>query len=254
MTTKRGRFEGKVAVITGGNSGIGLATVRLFHEEGARVAFIGRDQDSIDAALRSLSGEHLGFRGDVASQEDLNRFFQAVGERFGRIDTVFVNAGIAKTSPIEATTEAFYDETFDINVRGAFFTVQKALPLIRNGGSIVMCTSVVSHFGYANGAVYSASKAALRSFVQCFAAELLPRGIRVNSVSPGPTETPIIGRSGVDPATAAAIKSHLTQVIPMKRMAKAEEVARAVLFLASEDASFTTGAELMVDGGWTQIR
>jgi NAD(P)-dependent dehydrogenase (short-subunit alcohol dehydrogenase family) len=254
MTSKRGRFEGKVAVITGGNSGIGRATARLFQEEGARVAFIGRDQKSIDETLRSLPGDNLGFRGDVTSKDDLIRFFHAVGDQFGRIDTLFVNAGIAKTSEIEAVTEEFYDEMFNINVRGAFFTVQKALPLLKDGASIVMCTSVVSHFGSAQAAVYSGTKAALRSFVQCFAAELLPRGIRVNSVSPGPTETPIIGRSGVDQQTAAAIKSHLAQVVPMKRMANAEEVAKAVLFMASEDASFTTGSELMVDGGWTEMR
>ena len=254
MQTQTGRFAGKVAVITGGNSGIGLATVKLFHQEGARIAFSGRDQRSIDETLRTIPGDHLGFRGDVTSQEDLTRFFEAIGAKFGRIDTLFVNAGISKTSAIETTTEALYDEMFDINVRGAFFTVQKALPLLKDGGSIVVCTSIVSHLGAAHSSIYSATKAALRSFVQCFAAELLPRGIRVNSVSPGPTETPIIGRSGLDEKTVAAVKSHLIQVIPMKRMGKPEEVGRAVLFLASEDASFTTGAELMVDGGWTQMR
>lgn len=143
---------------------------------------------------------------------------------------------------------------FDINVKGAFFTVQHALPLVARGGSIVISTSIVSHYGAAQSAIYSGSKAALRSFVQCFAAELLSRDIRVNCVSPGPTETPIIARSGIDGATVNAVKEHLKEKIPMKRMGRAEEVAKAVLFLASDDASFTTGAELMVDGGWTQIR
>ena len=248
------RFEGKVAVITGGNSGIGLATTKLFAEEGAKVAFIGRDQKTIDATLQTLSGEHFGFRGDVTSQDNLVQFFKSTNDRYGKIDTLFVNAGIAKTSPIPETTEAFYDETFNINVRGAFFTVQKALPYFKDAGTIVFCTSVASHFGAAHSSIYSASKAAVRSFVQCFAAELLTRGIRVNSVSPGPIETPIIDRSGMDQKTVGAIKSHLVNVIPMKRMGKPEEVARAVLFMASDDSSFTTGSELMVDGGWTEMR
>ncbi len=254
MKTITGKLAGQVAVITGGNSGIGLATAKLYQAEGARIAFIGRDRKSIDETLKALPGDHLGFQGDVTSQKDLTQFFQLIQERYGQIDTLFVNAGISKTKSIEEISEDFYDESFNINVRGAFFTVQKALPLLKNGGTIVMTTSIVSHFGAAHSSIYSATKAALRSFVQCFAAELLPRGIRVNAVSPGPTETPIIDRSGMDPERLAGIKTHLTQVIPMKRMAKPEEVAKAVLFMASEDSSFTTGSELMVDGGWTQMR
>lgn len=248
------RFEGKIAVVTGGNSGIGLAAVQEFAKEGASVAFIGRDQNSIDQALATLSGNHLGFKGDITSQADLISFFTEIKNKYGQIDTLFVNAGISKTSSIAETSESFFDETFNINVRGAFFSVQKALPHLKDGGSIVLCTSIVSHFGGANSSVYSASKAAVRSFVQCFAAELLPRKIRVNSVSPGPTETPIIERSGIGNEKAQAIKDHLSQIIPMKRMGKPAEVAQAVLFLASENSSFTNGAEIMVDGGWTQMR
>lgn len=198
--------------------------------------------------------DHLGFRGDVTSQADLKKFFAEIESKFARIDSLFVNAGIAKTSSIEETSEGFFNQTFDINVKGAFFTVQHALPLIKRGGSIVISTSIVSHYGAAQSAIYSGSKAALRSFVQCFAAELMSREIRVNSVSPGPTETPIIARSGIDEASLGAVTAHLKEKIPMKRMGRVDEVAKAVLFLASEDASFTTGAELMVDGGWTQVK
>lgn len=248
------RFNGKVVVVTGGNSGIGRASVKAFSEEGAKVAFLGRDQKSIAETLTELEGMHLGFAGDVTSAGDLENFFAAVQSKFGQIDVLFVNAGISKTSTIGDTTEDFFDETFDINVKGSFFSVKKALPLMKDGGSIVFTTSIVSHLGAAQGSVYSASKAALRSLVQCFAAELLPRKIRVNSVSPGPIETPIIERSGLGSVRAAQVKDHLKTLIPMGRLGHGDEVAKAVLFMASEEASFTTGSELMVDGGWTEIR
>jgi NAD(P)-dependent dehydrogenase (short-subunit alcohol dehydrogenase family) len=251
MSSKK--LTGKVAVVTGGNSGIGLASAQLLHAEGAKVAIMGRDRKTIDSALKTIGEDSLGFAGDVSSIKDLEAFMSEVKSKFGKIDTLFVNAGIAKSSPISDASEAFYDEMFGINVKGAFFTVQKALPLLKDGGTIVMCTSIVSHYGMANSSVYAGTKAALRSFVQCLAAELLPRGIRVNCVSPGPIETPILARSGVDANTLSSIKEYLTQTIPMKRMGKPEEVAKAVLYLASDESSFTTGSEIMVDGGWTQI-
>lgn len=254
MNTAKRKLEGKIAVITGGNSGIGRATAQLFNQEGARIALIGRDQKSVDETLAELSGENLGFKGDVTSEKDLNGFFDQVRSRFGKIDILFINAGIAEQSMIADTSPEFYDRHFNINVRGAFFAVQKALPLLQKGSSIVVTTSVVSHFGGAGSSVYSATKAALRSMVQCWAAELLPEGIRVNSVSPGPTATSIINRNVADEKAFEPILEFMKNMVPMKRMGEPLEVAKAVLFMASEDSSFTTGAELMVDGGMTQVR
>ncbi len=226
MNTAKRKLEGKIAVITGGNSGIGRATAQLFNQEGARIALIGRDQTSIDETLAELSGENVGFKGDVTSAKDLNGFFDQVRSRFGKIDILFINAGIAEQSMIADTSPEFYDRHFNINVRGAFFAVP----------------------------VYSATKAALRSMVQCWAAELLPEGIRVNSVSPGPTATSIINRNVADEKAFEPILEFMKAMVPMKRMGEPLEVAKAVLFMASEDSSFTTGAELMVDGGMTQVR
>ena len=254
MNTAKRKLDGKIAVITGGNSGIGRATAQLFNQEGARIALIGRDQKSIDETLAELSGENLGFKGDVTSAKDLNAFFDQVRSRFGKIDILFINAGIAEQSMIADTSPEFYDRHFNINVRGAFFAVQKALPLLQKGSSIVVTTSVVSHFGGAGSSVYSATKAALRSMVQSWAAELLPKGIRVNSVSPGPTATSIINRNVADEKAFEPILEFMKNMVPMKRMGEPLEVAKAVLFMASEDSSFTTGAELMVDGGMTQVR
>jgi len=247
------RFEGKIAVITGGNSGIGLGTAKMFVQEGAKVAFIGRDQKTIDSTLEILGSGHLGYKGDVTSQTDLEGFFQAIKEKYGKIDTLFVNAGISKTASIANTSEAFYDEMFNINIKGAFFTVQHALPLMSKGTSIVLTSSIMAHTGMPDSSVYSASKAALRSFTRSFASELLPQGIRVNAVGPGPITTPIMVRNAEDPVAMAAMMEHVTGVIPMRRMGTPEEVAKAVLFLASDDSSFTTGIEIAVDGGMANI-
>ena len=247
------KLAGKVAVITGGNSGIGLATAKLFKSEGAKIAFIGRDQKTITDTIESLGGNDFGFKGDVTSQVELTEFFRQVKSRFGKIDVLFANAGISKTALIAETSQEFYDEMFAINVRGIFFTVQKALPLLQRGSSIVITTSVVNQMGFVNSSVYSATKAATRSFVRCFAAELLDQGIRVNAVSPGPIDTPIMAKGGADPKTLATTIEHVKNMIPMKRTGTADEVAKAVLFMASDDSSFTTGEELMVDGGLTQF-
>lgn len=247
------RFEGKSAVITGGNSGIGLATAKLFHEEGAKVAISGRDQKTLDEAAKTIGPGTLAVKADVASLADLDRFFAQVAAKFGKIDVLFANAGIAKFAPAADSTEQMYDETFDINVKGLYFTVQKALPLLNDNAGIVITSSVVNSKGYPGTSVYSATKSAIRSLARTFAAELVDRGIRVNVVSPGPIETPILGKGGMPQSGVAAFEAAVTSRVPMKRLGTPEEVAHAVLFLASSEASYITGVDLNVDGGLGQI-
>jgi NAD(P)-dependent dehydrogenase (short-subunit alcohol dehydrogenase family) len=253
VSKKEGRLAGKVAVITGGNSGIGLASALLFQKEGAKIALLGRDKKTVSSAIEALGADALGFVGDVSSQKDLQEFYRQVKERFDRIDVLFVNAGVYGTQPFAEVTDESFDHIFDINVKGAFYSVQKALPLLHKGASIVITTSVVDQKGLPGASIYSASKAAVRSFVRVFATELLEKGIRVNAVAPGPTETPIFARTGATTEQLAQMKEHLTSRVPMNRLGTSDEVAKAALFLASDDSSFTTGAEIMVDGGITQL-
>ena len=247
------RFAGKVAVITGGNSGIGLATAQRFLEEGAKVAISGRSQKTLDAAVKLLGSGTLAVNADVSKLPDLDRFFSAVAEKFGKIDILFVNAGVAKFGPLDQANEALFDEMFDINVKGAFFTIHKALPHLRDGSSIVLNSSVVDAKGLDSGAIYAATKGAVRSFTRSIAASLLPRNIRVNSVAPGPIETPIFGRTGLPKEALDEFAKSILASVPMKRFGKPEEVAGAVAFLASSDASYITGVEINVDGGIGQI-
>lgn len=247
------RLEGKVAVITGGNSGIGLATAKRFLDEGALVAISGRSQKTLDEAVKSLGKDVLAVRADAAKIEDTEKLFAAVQQKFGKIDVLFVNAGVGKFAPLESVSEELYDELFDINAKGAYFTIQKALPLLNEGASIVLNTSVASHIGSINGTVYAATKAAMRSFTRSMAAELVGRKIRVNAVAPGATETPIFVRAGLSPDQLAELKQRFLAGIPMQRFGQPEEIAAAVAFLASSDASFITGVELDVDGGKGQI-
>jgi NAD(P)-dependent dehydrogenase (short-subunit alcohol dehydrogenase family) len=247
------RLEGKVAVITGGNSGIGLATAKRLQDEGARVAISGRSQKTLDEAVKLLGKDVLAVQADVAKLMDTDKLFAAVQQKFGKIDVLFVNAGVAKFVPLEAVTEALYDELFDINTKGAYFTIQKALPHLNDGASIILNTSVVSHLGVANGTVYAATKAAMRSLTRSIAAELVGRNIRVNAVAPGATETPIFGRTGLPKEALDEFGKILLAGIPMKRYGQPEEIAAAVAFLASSDASFITGVEIDVDGGKGQI-
>lgn len=248
------RLEGKVAVVTGGNSGIGLATAQRLQEEGARVAISGRNAKTLEDAVKAIGNGVLAVQGDVAKAKDLDKLFAAVSQKLGRIDVLFVNAGIYKFVPFAATTEGLYDELFDINTKGAYFTIQKALPFLNEGASIILNTSVADETGVVNGTVYAATKAALRSFTRSIAAELVDRGIRVNAVSPGPIETPAgFERTGLPKEVIEQFVKEIVSKVPMKRIGQPHEIAGAVAFLASSDASFITGAEIPVDGGFGQI-
>jgi NAD(P)-dependent dehydrogenase (short-subunit alcohol dehydrogenase family) len=247
------RLEGKVAVVTGGNSGIGLETAKRFRDEGARVAISGRSRKTLDEAAKELGKDALAVQADVARLEDADKLFSAVEQKFGKIDILFVNAGVAKFEPVSSVSEEHYDELFDINAKGAYFTIRKALSHLNDGASIILNTSVASHIGVATGSVYAATKAAMRSFTRSLAAELVERNIRVNAVAPGPIETPIFGRTGLPQEAVDEFSKGLIASIPMKRMGKPEEVASVVAFLASQEASFITGVEIDVDGGRGQL-
>lgn len=249
-----GKLEGKVAVVTGGNSGIGLATAKEFSREGARVVITGRDARTLAQAAREIGGGVLALRSDSSSLADIDELFAAVRERFGRVDMLFVNAGVGKFAPLGETTEGLFDEIMDINFKGAYFTVQKALPLLSDGASVVLNASVVAHVGLPNSSVYSASKAALITLARTLSAELAGRGIRVNAVSPGPVETPIFGRMGLPPEAREGMARSVREQSPLRRFGRPEEVAKAVLFLAGPDSSFLLGTEIVVDGGTVGVR
>lgn len=247
------RFEGKVVVITGGNSGIGLATAKLFREQGAKVAITGRDKKTLDEAVTAIGSGTIGIQADVLELAALDRLFKTVSSQLGKIDVLFANAGVAKFAPIADTPESLYDEVFDINVKGVFFTIQKAIGYLNDGAAIVLNTTFFTQAGVPGTSVYSASKAAVRSFVRVAAAELVGRGIRVNTVSPGPIATPIYGRLGLPKEAVDAMAQNILAQVPMKRFGQPEEVAHAVLFLASSEASYITGVEIEVGGGIGQL-
>ena len=241
------RLEGKIAVITGGTEGIGLATAKLFVEEGAYVFITGRRQKQLDAAVKAIGGDISGVQGDIAQLADLDRLYETVSKVKGRIDIVFANAGVGEFVPFGAVTEEHFDKLFNINVRGTLFTVQKALPLLKDGGSIILNGSVASVKGTAGFGVYAASKAAIRSFVRTWTTDLKDRRIRANVVSPGPINTPLFNRQSPE------VISRIVSTIPMGRTGQPAEVAKVALFLASDDSSFVTGIELFVDGGRAQV-
>ena len=247
------KLNNKVAVVTGGSSGIGLATAQRFIADGAQVVITGRNQEALDAAVAELGDRATGIRGDVANLEDLDRLFAQVQEQFGRVDVLFANAGIAPFVPFEAVTEEHFDILFNINVRGLFFTVQKVLPLLSEGASVILNASVVAQSGLPNTSIYSATKAAVRSLGRTLAAELSPRGIRVNVVSPGLIETPLVGKLGLSQDEIDAFAEQVVQQTPLGRPGKPEEIAATVAFLASDDASYFTGADLVADGGMIQV-
>jgi NAD(P)-dependent dehydrogenase (short-subunit alcohol dehydrogenase family) len=247
------RLEGKVAVVTGGNSGIGLASAKRLLDEGARVAIAGRSQKTLDEAQKYLGNGTLAVQTDVAKLADLDKLYAAVSKKLGKIDILFVNAGVANFAPFADTTEQVYDTNFDINAKGAFFTIQKAIPFLNDGASIILNTSVAGQKGFGTAGSYAATKAALRSFARTAASELVGRNIRVNTVAPGPIETPIFGRLGLDKAAIDEMAQGFVSLVPMKRLGQPEEVAGAVAFLASSDSSYITGVELNVDGGMGQV-
>jgi NAD(P)-dependent dehydrogenase (short-subunit alcohol dehydrogenase family) len=243
-----GKLEGKVAVITGATSGMALATAKLFVEEGAYVFITGRRQPQLDAAVREIGKNVTGVQGDAASLADLDRLYQTVKSKKGHIDILFASAGVGDLNvPLEAVTEKNFDATFNVNARGTLFTVQKALPLLRDGASVILNGSIAGVKGLPGMSVYNASKAAVRSFARTWTAELKTRKIRVNVISPGPIDTAIF--VGVPPEA----KNQFISMIPLGRLGEPREIATTALFLASTDSSFITGIELFVDGGTAQI-
>jgi NAD(P)-dependent dehydrogenase (short-subunit alcohol dehydrogenase family) len=243
------RLEGKVAVITGGSSGIGLGIAKKFAAEGAKVAITGRNQATIDQALRQIGHHAIGVRGDVAKLDDLNRIYQTIEQEVGKIDTLVANAGVYVLGPLSAFTEEQFDHVSDINFKGAFFSVQKALPLLVDGASVILVSSTVNQKGVPNHAAYSATKAAVRSLARSFSAELLDRRIRVNTLSPGPVDTPVFNTVAGSAEEAKAMKEAMGNFTPLKRIGTAEEMAAAAVYLASDESSFMLGAEILLDGG-----
>ena len=248
-----GKLDGKIALITGGSTGIGLATAKLFQREGARIVLTGRNAAAIAAAQEELGSDALAIASDTGNFIEIAKLMDIIREKFGRIDILFANAGIAKFQPFGEITEAFFDEHFDINVKGLFFTVQSALPLIPSGGSVLLTASVVSKKGFSGSSVYAATKAAVRSFGRTLATELGPRGIRVNTLSPGPVVTPLFAKMGLPEAAIAEMHMHMSAGVALKRMGTAEEIAQAALFLSSDDAALIVGAELFADGGLAEL-
>jgi NAD(P)-dependent dehydrogenase (short-subunit alcohol dehydrogenase family) len=248
-----GKLEGKVAVITGGNSGIGLATAKRFAAEGAYVFITGRRQAELDAAVKQIGKNVTAVQGDVSNLADLDRLYATVKQQKGQIDIVFANAAFGEFAPLGAITEEHFDKTFDANVKGLLFTVQKALPLLRDGGSVILNASIVSMKASPAFSVYSATKAAVRSFARCWTIDLKDRKIRVNAISPGPIETPGFDNLSQNEEQRKQVKSSFVNAVPMGRMGSSDEVAKAVVFLASDDSSYVTGIELFVDGGMAQV-
>ncbi len=246
------KLAGKKALITGGNSGIGLATARLFIKEGAHVAISGRNQETLDAAVSELGPKAIGFRGDVTDSKSRKDIFKQIGEKFGKLDIVFANAGIAGSTPVGSTAEELFEEVIRVNLTSVFFTVQDALPLLNDGGSVILNGSVIGTLGQPGYSAYSASKAGVRALARTLAADLSPRNIRVNAVAPGATKTPIWGRGGRrSPEEVGEVAKKVASQIALGRWGEADEIAKAVLFLASDDSSYVQGIELFVDGGLT---
>jgi NAD(P)-dependent dehydrogenase (short-subunit alcohol dehydrogenase family) len=247
------KLEGKIAVITGGNSGIGLATAKRFVSEGAYVFISGRRQKELDLALSEIGKNVIGIQGDVSNLADLDRLYNTVKDQKGHLDILFANAGIAQFAPLGEISEEHFDNIFRINVKGLLFTVQKALPLFQNGGSIILNASIGSSKGFEETSVYSATKAAVRSFARTWTGDLRHRKIRVNAISPGPIDTPIFSNVLQNEEQIDQFKKNIVNTVPMGRMGSPDEVAKAVSFLASGDSSYITGIELFVDGGLAQI-
>jgi NAD(P)-dependent dehydrogenase (short-subunit alcohol dehydrogenase family) len=245
-----GKLDGKIALITGGSTGIGFETARLFQIEGAQVIVTGSKPASVAAAQKDLGPGALAIVSDTSKLSDIRSLIDAVKSKYGRIDILFANAGVAGFQPIGEISESFFDNQFNINVKGLFFTIQTALPLIPSGGAVLLTSSVAGKKGFPAASVYSATKAAVRSFGRTLASELAPRGIRVNTLSPGPIDTPIFGKTG---GNADETKAQFAGMLALKRLGTVDEVAKAALYLCSDDSSFVVGAELFVDGGIAEL-
>jgi NAD(P)-dependent dehydrogenase (short-subunit alcohol dehydrogenase family) len=248
-----GKLDGKVAVVTGGNSGIGLATAQRFAAEGAYVFITGRRQNELDAAVKKIGKNAAGVQGDVSNLADLDRLFATVKRQKGRVDVLFANAGLGEFAPLGAISEAHFDKTFDVNVKGVLFTVQKALPLLGAGSSVILNASIAGSKGIPALSVYCATKAAIRSFARCWTMDLKDRKIRVNVISPGAIETPGLDSLGTTDDERKQFKASMVASIPLGRIGASDEIAKAAVFLASDDSSFVTGIELFVDGGAAQV-
>ena len=247
------KLLGKVALITGGNSGMGLETARVLAAEGAKVVITGRRKAELDAAVSTIGAAALGVQGDVSNLSDLDRLYATIREKFGHLDILFANAGLGRVGLIGEISEEEYDLHFDVNVKGLFFTVQKALPLLKNGSSIILNASIAASKGMEAFSVYSATKAAVRSFARTWTMDLRSRGIRVNSLSPGPIETPIFGKMGLSEEQVQHFGKAVLSQVPLARFGRVDEIAKTVLFLASDDSSYITGIDLSVDGGMAQV-
>ena len=256
MTTdekRLGKLEGKIALITGGNSGIGFATAKRFVNEGAYVFITGRRKSELEAAVKEVGKNVTAVQGDVANLDDRDRLFAQIKKEKGKIDVLFANAGIAKYAPLGTIAEELFDSIFDINVKGVLFTVQKALPLFPDGACVILNASIVAGKGFSSNSVYSASKAAVRSFARTWTTALKDRRIRVNAVSPGSTDTPGLNELLASSETGKERRKMISDTVPLGRLGRPDEIAKAVVFLASDDSSYITGTESLVDGGLAQI-
>jgi NAD(P)-dependent dehydrogenase (short-subunit alcohol dehydrogenase family) len=248
-----GKLDGKIALVTGGNSGIGLATAKQFVNEGAYVFVTGRRDAELAAAVKEIGDNVTGIRGDVSSLSDLDRLFAQIRRDKGRLDVLFANAGVARYAPLGTITEELYDSIFDINVKGLLFTVQKALGLMPDGASIILNASIVGSKGFSANSVYSATKAAVRSFARTWTTDLKHRRIRVNALSPGSIDTPGLNDLLASSETGQQRAKMIANTVPLGRFGRPDEIAKAVVFLASDDSSYVTGIELFVDGGIAQV-
>ncbi|WP_447969629.1 SDR family oxidoreductase [Nitrospira sp. M1] len=247
------KLEGKVSVITGGNSGIGLATAKLFQDEGATVVITGRRQEAVDNAVKDIGGTSIGFVSDAGNMNDIHTLYANIQKDVGKIDVLFLNAGVATFGPFMSMDEATFDQMVNVNFKGLFFNVQQALPLLNEGASVIFNTSIADQKGFPATNVYAATKAAVRSLARTLAGELYEHKIRVNALAPGPIDTPIFDKLGFPEEAVGGIKEGFAGENPMKRMGTSEEVAKAALFLASDDSSYIMGIDLTVDGGMTQL-
>jgi NAD(P)-dependent dehydrogenase (short-subunit alcohol dehydrogenase family) len=248
-----GKLEGKIALVTGGSSGIGLATAKRFVGEGAYVYITGRREGELSAAVKEIGRNVTAVRGDVSNLDELDRILDQIKREKGRLDVLFANAGIAKYAPLGKITEELYESMFDVNVKGVLFTVQKALPLLADGASVILNASIVASKGLAANSVYSATKAAVRSFARTWTTDLKQRRIRVNAVSPGSTDTPGLNDLLASSPVGEERRRMISSIVPLGRFGTPDEIAKAVVFLASDDSSYVTGTELFVDGGFAQV-